>query len=297
MNNSTNSTGPAREVPNEVSLGSLLRKSREERNIGLDEAVKATRIRRHNLEALEREEWDKLPSQVFVKGFVRSYAEFLGLDKELVINCYERSFPGQKYQPRVLQEISTQSGRWRLILVISFLAVSLTAAIIYLRERNISVIEKAYQYLETERIGHEPEDTQRGEDVRVKDKAAATETVAEEATASGGETEIAGEVEPNQDTAAPADLVVQEGVKDEQPPPPRFTLTATVQSRTWIAIGIDDQPGKEYLLQPGETVKWNADEGFDILVGNAGGIEFFLNGAPIGDLGPEGEVVRLKLPE
>jgi hypothetical protein len=51
------------------------------------------------------------------------------------------------------------------------------------------------------------------------------------------------------------------------------------------------------LLQPGETVEWTADEGFDILVGNAGGIEFSLNGDPLGYLGPEGKVVRLKLPE
>ena len=44
-------------------------------------------------------------------------------------------------------------------------------------------------------------------------------------------------------------------------------------------------------------MKWTADKGFDILVGNAAGIEFFLNGKEVGYLGPEGKVVRLKLPE
>ncbi len=70
-------------IPEDTSLGSLLRRSREERHIDLDEAVSTTRIRRNYLEALENEEWSKLPSQVFVKGFLRSYAELLGLDKEM----------------------------------------------------------------------------------------------------------------------------------------------------------------------------------------------------------------------
>jgi len=86
-------------------------------------------------------------------------------------------------------------------------------------------------------------------------------------------------------------------VADEALTPSRLTLTARVHSRTWIAIGVDGQPWREYLLQPEETVEWTADEGFEIVVGNAGGIELSLNGDPLGYLGPEGKVVRLKLPE
>ncbi len=83
----------------------------------------------------------------------------------------------------------------------------------------------------------------------------------------------------------------------EGPPSARFTLTAQINNPTWIAIYIDDGPVREYLFQPGDTMKWTADKGFDILVGNAAGIEFFLNGKEVGYLGPEGKVVRLKLPE
>ncbi|MBC8462695.1 MAG: DUF4115 domain-containing protein, partial [Deltaproteobacteria bacterium] len=85
--------------------------------------------------------------------------------------------------------------------------------------------------------------------------------------------------------------------KDEKPLSPRFLLTANVNSRTWIAIYIDDEPVKEYLFQPGETMRWTANKGFDILVGNAGGIEFFLDGKAVGHLGPEGKVARVRLPE
>jgi cytoskeletal protein RodZ len=87
----------AKDIQEDISLGSLLRKSREERHIDLDEVVRLTRIRRHTLEALENEEWSKLPSQVFVKGFLKSYAEFLGLDKEMVLNYYQKASPFQKY--------------------------------------------------------------------------------------------------------------------------------------------------------------------------------------------------------
>ncbi len=139
-------------IPEDTSLGSLLRRSREERHIDLDEAASATRIRRNYLEALENEEWSKLPSQVFVKGFLRSYAEFLGLDKEMVRNCYLRTSPSQKYQPRVLKEVSPQSGRWHLTITIPVLALALIAAIIYLQRSNISIVGKAFQYLEMQSI-------------------------------------------------------------------------------------------------------------------------------------------------
>ena len=93
------------------------------------------------------------------------------------------------------------------------------------------------------------------------------------------------------------ELTLPKEKKDEKPLSPKLILTARVNSRTWIAIYIDDKPVKEYLFQPGETIRWAADKGFDILVGNAGGIEFFLNGEEVGDLGPKGKVIRVKLPK
>jgi len=78
---------------------------------------------------------------------------------------------------------------------------------------------------------------------------------------------------------------------------PRFILTANVKSRTWIAISIDDMPVKEYLFQPGQSPRWTAEKGFNILVGNAAGIEFFFNGKEVGNLGAQGQVIRITLPE
>lgn len=249
--------------PGDISLGSLLKRTREERNIDLDEAVRVTRIRRHSLDALENEEWDKLPPQVFVKGFLRSYAEFLGLDKEMVINSYLRTPSFQKHKPQASIEIKPRTGRWNRIITISVLALALIVAVFYLNRNNISIVEKIFQHQETP--------------IRIEEK------------------ENAAGKEDNKSR----DDKMNEGIllKNEKPLSPRFILKANVKSRTWIAIYIDDEPVKEYIFQPGETMRWAANKGFDILIGNAGGIEFFLDGKAVGRLGHEGKVVRVRLPE
>ncbi len=287
MDRSDNNQTP-HEIPEDTNLGSLLRKAREERHIELDEAVTATRIRRQSLEALENEEWSKLPSEVFVKGFLRSYAGFLGLDKEMVLNYYLRASPSQRYKPHPLKEISLQPRRWHVLILIPVLALSLIGSIIYLRGRNISIVEKAFEYLVTQSRVEKKEYAVEQEAVSMEEGALPADEKATE------EQVTALMPEPGVQPEAPA--MVRE-TKEEQPPSPRYTLNAHVNSRTWIAIYIDDEPVKEYLFQPGDTTRWTADKGFDILVGNAGGIEFFLNGKEVGHLGPEGKVVRLRLPE
>ncbi len=111
------------------------------------------------------------------------------------------------------------------------------------------------------------------------------------------EEKTASKPESLEDTLVPEESAILEEAKEEQPLSPQLMLTANITSQTWIAIYIDEEPVKEYLFQPGQTVRWTAHKGFDILVGNAGGIEFFLNGKEVGYLGPEGKVVRVKLPE
>ncbi|MEE8300268.1 MAG: RodZ domain-containing protein [Desulfatiglandales bacterium] len=315
----------ADDIPEDISLGDLLRRSREERQIDLDEAVRVTRIRRHTLEAIENEEWSKLPSDVFIKGFIRSYAGFLGLDKEMVLNRYRKNSPSQEYKPQALEEISMQSRRLHLIIiiVIASSALALIAAGIYIKGRDTSVIGNAIQYLKTPN----PAEKEEGHRVQEEEEKEALFLVGETQVEKAGETasepksiedtivpegpntteETKEVVEKKEETALKSESIeditiiegptVAEETKDERSLSPRFILTANVNSQTWIAIYIDDEPVKEYLLESGNKMKWEADKGFDILVGNAGGIEFFLNGEEVGHLGPEGKVVRLKLPE
>src|SRR5215217_475948 len=83
-------------------IGNSLREARLRRRVDFGEAEQATKIRGKYLRALEDEEFGLLPSQTYVKGFLRSYAEYLGLDGQLYVDEYNsRYVVGQEdYRPR-----------------------------------------------------------------------------------------------------------------------------------------------------------------------------------------------------
>jgi cytoskeleton protein RodZ len=66
-------------------IGSTLREARARQELDLHAAEQATRIRAKYLAALEEERFDLLPAEVYAKAFLRTYAEFLGLDSELYV--------------------------------------------------------------------------------------------------------------------------------------------------------------------------------------------------------------------
>jgi cytoskeletal protein RodZ len=71
------------------NFGERLKREREMREVPMDELTKATRISRRFIEALENEDWDKLPGGVFGHGFVRTIARYLGLDEEALLGEYD----------------------------------------------------------------------------------------------------------------------------------------------------------------------------------------------------------------
>jgi helix-turn-helix protein len=75
-------------------IGSVFREARNRRKIDLSEVETATRIRARYLRAIENEEWDVLPGGVYTRGFIRTYAAFLGLDGERLAEDYRQSVEG-----------------------------------------------------------------------------------------------------------------------------------------------------------------------------------------------------------
>jgi len=67
------------------TLGQQLRQARKARNLSIEQAVSATRIRAHYLQAIEADQFELLPSLVHKRGFIRAYADYLGLDGEALI--------------------------------------------------------------------------------------------------------------------------------------------------------------------------------------------------------------------
>jgi len=73
-------------------IGNSLREARLRQGLDFPELEQATKIRGKYLRALEHEEFAQLPGPTYVKGFLRSYAEFLGLDGQLYVDEYNSRF-------------------------------------------------------------------------------------------------------------------------------------------------------------------------------------------------------------
>jgi cytoskeleton protein RodZ len=73
-------------------IGSSLREARLRQALDFPEIEQATKIRGKYLRALEDEQFDLLPAQTYVKGFLRSYAEYLGLDGQLYVDEYNSRY-------------------------------------------------------------------------------------------------------------------------------------------------------------------------------------------------------------
>jgi hypothetical protein len=73
-------------------IGDQLRETRMRNRIDITEVEAATKIRAKYLRALENEEWDLLPGQTFVKTFLRTYAEYLGLDARNLVEEYRARY-------------------------------------------------------------------------------------------------------------------------------------------------------------------------------------------------------------
>ena len=81
-------------MDSEKTVGTILREARLAKRLSLADAEKGTSIRSRYLEALERDEYDKTPGEVFLKGMIRNYGNFLGLNGPELVQLYKASAAG-----------------------------------------------------------------------------------------------------------------------------------------------------------------------------------------------------------
>jgi cytoskeleton protein RodZ len=86
------------------NFGERLKREREMREVSMEELTKATRISTRFVEALENEDWAKLPGGVFGHGFVRTIARFLGLDEEALLGEYDMARAEHSPAPAIRPE-------------------------------------------------------------------------------------------------------------------------------------------------------------------------------------------------
>jgi hypothetical protein len=104
-------------------IGNSLREARLRRGIEFAQAEQATKIRGKYLRALEDEQFELLPSETYVKGFLRAYAEYLGLDGQLYADEYDSRFvTGRDWVPRTRRSPAPRSRRPETVVVLLVLA-------------------------------------------------------------------------------------------------------------------------------------------------------------------------------
>jgi hypothetical protein len=89
-------------------IGSTLRETRMRKRIDIVEVESQTKIRAKYLRALENEEWDLLPGPTFVKTFLRTYGDYLGLDSKMLVEEYKQRF--ERPGPQDLLPFSPRSS-------------------------------------------------------------------------------------------------------------------------------------------------------------------------------------------
>ena len=92
-------------------IGGSLREARLKRGLTPADVQKAIRIRDRYLQALEEERWELLPGDAYVKGFLRTYADYLGLDGSLYVEEYNSRFSHPDEQQLVPQRFERRKKR------------------------------------------------------------------------------------------------------------------------------------------------------------------------------------------
>jgi cytoskeletal protein RodZ len=250
-----------------ASFGQYLKRERETRGISLRDISDSTRITIRYLEALEGDRLELIPRQFFVRAIIRSYAKAVGLDENQVLGKFDNKLEfGEQLEYRASAAAEAAPPRagfpgWARALIVALLVIA-AAVLIYLF------------ILSPRKPSEAPA---KGRPAVTPPAAAAVEAALEAAPAP--DTTL---------TPAPA------SPQPQAPPIEQFTglaLEATFSAETWLRVTADGVQVFEGIKQPGDTLAVKAERVIVLSTGNAGSMDFSLNGRPARPLGKSGVVM------
>ena len=271
------------------SPGEYLKREREIRGVSLEDISDATKIRVGLLISIESNDFNALPVTPFVKGFIQAYCRYLGLDAQDAILRYEAymrslaenetSALKQRAADKIRKPEAQVSYPPLSIIVIAAITIMVIVGGIYtiISEKQSSQAPDSFPDKDSQGQGYSQ--TSRSPEKHSEDKGGAKKEGHSLPIKPEGQADITPNPFASKTSAGPLTLII-EAVKS-----------------VWIKTAVDGQEPFEVSLKEGEKVKWNAKEGFSILIGNAGGVKVIFNGEPLGSLGEEGKVVKLVLPK
>jgi len=81
-----------KKIQSAATVGSRLLQARRKKDLSIDQVEEATKVRAKYLHAIESGNWNEFPSRIYVYGFVKRYAEFLGLDSNKILEDFRTEF-------------------------------------------------------------------------------------------------------------------------------------------------------------------------------------------------------------
>ncbi len=245
-------------------IGDILKKRREELGLDLKEVAHTLRIQYEYLKALENNAVEKLPPAVYTRGYIREYARFLGVDPEPLVDEYASLIePEENVQPEP-PPAKKKPAFSRGLLVLPLIIAAVAAVIIFLPKEKIPSKVPTVPPVEHARP--------------------------------------LADVSPPPLPSTDSTKVLPSADSAKVPPSAEssradYVLNIIAAETTWLRIEMPDGKSEEVLMKAGESKNWTSKKGFDLKLGNAGGVRLVFNGKDLGVPGEKGQVLKLKLPQ
>jgi cytoskeleton protein RodZ len=314
-------------------MSSLLKIKREDLSLTVKEIASVIRVRENFIVAIENEQYDQIPLEVYARGYIKLYATFLDVPYEEAIEPFDRyvalkkgvaeapaaihrisqhtpkesaaKFDGpdqtihhqheEPEQKHISSGLHKNKNRYRTTLI------ALTAAALVLALAFVF-----YQFSESDYISNNTANKISPVKPQPKPSIAVKETGTQEQPAS---TNANTETPANTATSKPYPALKQAEViqtpdaagenktaDDQAPQKRRHVLVISAVEQTGLQLLIDGKETIDIILEPGETRTFNAFRSFSGVVRNSGGVKVTFNGKPLPS-GIKGEAMSLNLPQ
>ncbi len=274
------------------SLGTYIKKMREDRNVSIEQVAYATRISLKMLRALEEDDHTALPAPTFVRGYLQAYAKYVRMDTQDLLLRYQHHLataPDPKKNTirshyLYVRERYQEKRRLVLVIVLFFTMLSVSAAYFFLkhkRERNKRLAQTAEQI---EKASARPVLPVAAPTAAPSPSlsqptpaAPAPGTPAPAATKPAATTT---EPKPDATTVASAPVVVAPP-KDEKK---TYNLLLKAEEDVWLRFQTDADEVRDLTLREGKAMMLRADKVIKIFSGNLGALKGTMNGQDAGSL-------------
>ncbi len=301
------------------TLGDFFKRERILRGYSLEEIAMATRIPFRSLRALEENDRNSLPAEVYVRGFIREYARYIGIDPQEVMGRYVLKSGGEteEFRPeRVAADLFASKGMTESVRLFSRRRIVFGVIILLVlgvaywggNKMNRLALHSGGRTSFFETLRHlAGEDqpplpavpaAQQSSGLPPAVSPSLSGSIPAGSSGSQGATGTFENVARSGQAENPSliDQMAAQIAGQDEGRTNRYVLEAYFREVTWLRVKVDSDQPQDHTFQVGDRQVWKAKEKIDLYIGNAGGIELTLNGKSLGPLGETGKAINFNLP-